>query len=393
VHFRELKDEYAHVIFSRFGEPRFVTGVQSVLEFTVATCIYPGDEIQSDVLAEKKISIEGVNPLLIFGFNDSHLRRIEASFPDTSIVARGNQIVLRGPEEDLSRIERTISELILILNRNKNLTDNDVITVLDLVSLRSSVGPVDQSEVILFGPEGRVVKARTPGQIEMVTQARQNDIVFAVGPAGTGKTYTAVGLAVAAMKSRQVKRIVLSRPAVEAGESLGFLPGDLREKVDPYLRPLYDALEDMLPREQLRSYMEQGIVEIGPLAYMRGRTLHSAFAILDEAQNTTAMQMKMFLTRLGPNSRAIITGDITQIDLPHRSTSGLVQAQRILERVEGISFCYLDQTDVVRHQLVRDIISAYDDYFTAPEPLTGSNGAPGNLETNPRSDEVEDVEE
>ncbi len=347
-------------------------------------------------MAEKKISIEGVNPLLIFGFNDSHLRRIEASFPQTTIVARGNQILLRGPEEDLSRIDRTITELKLILNRNKNLTDNDIVTVLDLVNLKRSAGPPDQSEVILFAPEGRVVKARTGGQIEMVRQARQNDIIFSIGPAGTGKTYTAVALAVAAMKSRQVKRVILSRPAVEAGENLGFLPGDLKEKVDPYLRPLYDALDDMLPHDQLISYMEQGVVEISPLAFMRGRTLHSAFAILDEAQNTTAMQMKMFLTRLGPNSRAIITGDITQIDLPHRATSGLVQAQDILDGVDGISFCYLDQTDVVRHRLVRNIIAAYDDFFSSEngqfsEPADADTPSP--LKADGNSDDVKGKKE
>ncbi len=321
------------------------------------------NDIKRNGLAEKRLSLEGTNPLLIFGFNDTHLRRLEDAFPNTTVIARGNQILLKGPESDLDRIERTVSELVLILNRNKSLTENDVATVLDLVALGSGGGAVDQSEVILFAPQGGVVRAKTPGQLEMVRQARQNDILFSIGPAGTGKTYTAVALAVAALKSRLVKRIVLSRPAVEAGESLGFLPGDLREKVDPYLKPLYDALEDMVPRDQLRAFLDQGVIEIIPLAFMRGRTLQSAFAILDEAQNATAMQMKMFLTRLGANSRAIITGDITQIDLPQRATSGLVQAAQILSGVEGISFVYLGKGDVVRHQLVRDIIEAYDDYF------------------------------
>jgi len=212
-------------------------------------------------------------------------------------------------------------------------------------------------------PAGGSIKAKTPNQIRLVEAARNNDIVFAIGPAGTGKTYTAVALAVAALKSRQVKRIVLCRPAVEAGERLGFLPGDLKEKVAPYLRPLYDALEDMLPRDKLKSTMEQNTVEIVPLAYMRGRTLNSAFVILDEAQNATALQMKMFLTRLGANSRAIITGDMTKTDLPSRDQSGLVQARDILEEVEGIDFVYFDERDVVRHRLVKDIINAYARYF------------------------------
>ena len=216
-------------------------------------------------------------------------------------------------------------------------------------------------DVILFTPSGGMVKAKTPNQARLVSEVRTNDIVFAIGPAGTGKTYSAVALAVAALKSRQVKKIVLSRPAVEAGERLGFLPGDLREKVDPYLRPLYDALEEMIPREKLQGYMDQGIVEIVPLAFMRGRTLNSAFVILDEAQNATQQQMKMFLTRLGANSHAIITGDVTQTDLPSIRESGLVQAQQILGGgIDGISFVYFDKGDVVRHKLVKDIIDAYE---------------------------------
>ncbi|MGI9175978.1 MAG: PhoH family protein [Rhodothermales bacterium] len=313
-------------------------------------------------MADKQLTIEGAEPLLLFGFNDIYLRRIEAAFPETSITARGNRVMLRGKTEKIEQIENVLSELILLLNRNGNLTENDVETVLALSTVQdpaSRNGP-GARDVVLFTPNGGMIKAKTPNQARLVEEARGNDIVFAVGPAGTGKTYTAVALAVSAMKSRQVKRIVLSRPAVEAGERLGFLPGDFREKIDPYLRPLYDALEDMIPREKLSAYMDQNIVEIVPLAFMRGRTLNSAFVILDEAQNATTQQMKMFLTRLGANSRAIVTGDVTQTDLPSRDQSGLIQAQQILTGVDGISFVQFDRGDVVRHRLVKDIIEAYE---------------------------------
>lgn len=312
-------------------------------------------------LAEKRLTIDQADPLLLFGFNDIHLRRVEAAFPDTQIIARGNQVLLRGTPDALDHIERLLSELIIILNRNGNLTENDVETVLALVASENGTGTAkaDVGDVVLFTPSGGMVRAKTPNQARLVEAARQSDIVFAIGPAGTGKTFTAVALAVSALKSRQVKRIVLCRPAVEAGERLGFLPGDFREKVDPYLRPLYDALEEMMPTEKLGAHMEQHVIEIVPLAFMRGRTLHSAFVILDEAQNATAMQMKMFLTRIGVNSRTIITGDITQIDLPTRSQSGLLEAQQILEGIDGIDFIYFDKGDVVRHRLVKDIIDAY----------------------------------
>ena len=311
-------------------------------------------------MVERTVTIEGVEPLLLFGFNDKYLRRIEAAFSDTRIVARGNQVMLRGKEEDVDRIERVLHELLVVLNRNGNLTENDVETVLDLSTVAHGVARADTADTILFTPSGGTIKAKTPGQVRLVESARTNDIVFAVGPAGTGKTYVGVALAVSALKSRQVKKIVLCRPAVEAGESLGFLPGDFREKVDPYLRPLYDALEDMIPREKLRAYLEQNTVEIVPLAYMRGRTLSSAFVILDEAQNATASQMKMFLTRLGAGSRAIVTGDVTQTDLPSTSQSGLVQAREILEGIDGIDFVDFGRGDVVRHRLVMDIIEAYE---------------------------------
>jgi len=318
-------------------------------------------------LKEKRLEIDKAEPLLLFGFNDTYLKRIEIAFPDAHITARGNQVVLQGEDGDIDSISRILDELTILLNRNGNLTENDVDTVLALFTSGdgSTVNlPGNGSHhTVLFTPHGGSVKAKTPNQIRLVESARKNDIVFAIGPAGTGKTYTAVALAVAALKSKQAKRIVLCRPAVEAGERLGFLPGDMKEKIDPYLRPLYDALEDMLPKEKLKTYMENNTVEIAPLAFMRGRTLNSAFVILDEAQNATALQMKMFLTRLGANSRAIITGDLTQTDLPARDVSGLAQARRILEEVTGIEFIHFDENDVVRHRLVKDIITAYSRFF------------------------------
>ncbi len=313
-------------------------------------------------LTEKRLTIEGTDPLLLFGFNDTFLRKTESAFPETRITARGHQLHLSGAQEDVEAIERVVGELEVVLSRNGNLTESDVETVLALFTPGDGAPVAEPQDVILFTPSGGLIKPKTPNQQRLVESARQNDIVFAIGPAGTGKTYTAMALAVAALKSRQVKRIMLARPAVEAGEELGFLPGDFREKVDPYLRPLYDALEDMLPREKLDANLEQHVIEIVPLAYMRGRTLKSAFVILDEAQNATVQQMKMFLTRLGQHSRAIITGDVTQTDLPDRTQSGLVQVQRVLEGIDGIGFIYFDRSDVVRHRLVRDIIDAYEQF-------------------------------
>ena len=311
--------------------------------------------------------MRGVDSMQLLGYNDAHLQLIEDRF-DATITVRGDQIMLRGNQQEVSKLEKIFKELIYILNKNGNLSPNDVDTVIDLVSVNGSSAEShatesteDPDHAILYTRTG-LVRPRTPGQKNYVQQIRKHDIVFAIGPAGTGKTYLAVAMAVAALKNRDVTKIVLARPAVEAGENLGFLPGDLREKVDPYLRPLYDALDDMLTAEKLRSYMEKRIIEIVPLAYMRGRTLHNAFVILDEAQNASAIQMKMFLTRLGTNSRAIITGDITQIDLPQKTTSGLVQIRDVLKEIQGVSFVYLDTADVVRHRLVKDIIDAYDRY-------------------------------
>ena len=312
--------------------------------------------------------IEGVDALALLGLNDANLQIVEKRF-DATVIVRGDVITLRGDPTEVDQLERVFKELMFLLTRNGSLTVNDVDTVIDLVTangepalprgVASSLSTDELDSLILF-TRNQMIRAKTPGGRAYVREVRKNDIVFAIGPAGTGKTYMAVALAVAALKNNEITKIVLTRPAVEAGESLGFLPGDLKEKVDPYLRPLYDALDDMLPAEKLRGYIEKRIIEIAPLAYMRGRTLNNAFVILDEAQNASAMQMKMFLTRLGPNSRAIVTGDVTQIDLPRKMGSGLVQVQQVLRGVEGISFVYFDRNDVVRHRLVKDIIDAYD---------------------------------
>ncbi|PSQ97302.1 MAG: phosphate starvation-inducible protein PhoH [Bacteroidetes bacterium SW_9_63_38] len=315
-------------------------------------------------MPEKQLSIEGADPLLLFGFNDVYLRKIENAFPETHITARGTEIHLQGDEDSLEQVERVFNEMVVLLDRNDTLTEDDVDTILALFdSDGESAPPVDEEvEGILTTPEGEVIKPRSPNQKRLVRSARSNDVLFAIGPAGTGKTYVAVAMAVAALNDHRVKRIVLSRPAVEAGEQLGFLPGDFYEKVDPYLQPLYDALGDMLPREKMAEYLEQDRIEVVPLAYMRGRTLKSSFVILDEAQNVTTSQMKMFLTRLGPKSQAIITGDITQTDLNNRSDSGLIQVQHILKDIDGIKFIYLEREDVVRHRLVREIIAAYEEH-------------------------------
>ncbi len=309
------------------------------------------------------MKLEGINTLSLLGYNDSHLQLIEKRF-DAVIVVRGDFVTVKGEPTEIQQLERVFKELQFILQKNGVLNANDINTVLDLVvetpAPRISSQPIkDSEEIPVLFTKNSIIKAKTPTQKEYVVKAMNNDVIFAIGPAGTGKTYLAVAMAVASLKNNEVSKITLARPAVEAGESLGFLPGDMAQKVDPYLRPLYDALEDMLPAEKLKLYLERRIIEIVPLAYMRGRTLSNAFIILDEAQNATAMQMKMFLTRMGHNSKAIITGDITQIDLPSKATSGLVQIQEVLKKIEGIDFVYFDKRDVVRHRLVKDIIEAY----------------------------------
>jgi phosphate starvation-inducible PhoH-like protein len=321
-------------------------------------------------VTEKKIKMEGVDPVQLLGLHDANLQILERRF-DAGVFVRGDTITLRGDPQEVDQIEKIFRELMYMLNRNGNLTTNDVETVIDLTTANLEPAPPnslvpaesDADSLVLY-TKNQIIRTKTPGQRDYVRQIRKNDIVFAIGPAGTGKTYLAVALAVAALKNSEITKVVLTRPAVEAGESLGFLPGDLKEKIDPYLRPLFDALDDMIPVEKLKTYMERGVIEIAPLAYMRGRTLNNAYVILDEAQNASAMQMKMFLTRLGPNSRAIVTGDVTQIDLPSSQKSGLVQIQEVLKGVEGIAFVYFDRNDVIRHRLVKDIIDAYDRYHS-----------------------------
>ena len=319
---------------------------------------------ESTAYPEVQISTEGIAHVLLFGLNDENLRLLDQAFPETKFNARGERIKLSGPEDQLELAQKILVGMLEVAQRGKEVREGDVKTLIRLNGKRPEALTQDpftgKGDVILYTHRGEPVRAKTPGQVQMVKSSAKHDILFAIGPAGTGKTYTSVALAVKALKERKVQKIILARPAVEAGETLGFLPGDLREKIDPYLRPLYDALEDMLDQEKLNLNLQRNVIEIAPLAYMRGRTLNNAFVILDEAQNATNTQMKMFLTRIGFNSRAIITGDITQTDLPRKHESGLISIQRILKDVEGIDFVYLDEGDVVRHKLVKDIINAYD---------------------------------
>jgi phosphate starvation-inducible PhoH-like protein len=310
----------------------------------------------------RKIPIRGLDQVKLFGSNDKYLRQIERSF-HAKIVARGGEIILIGESAEVLLLEKLFSELIAILEKNETISENDISTALEVLRSNKSVAeqPKDSSSIIIYTKEG-FIKPKTEGQQRYYQTTIKNDIVFVIGPAGTGKTYLAVAIALSHLRDGYVDKIVLARPAVEAGESLGFLPGDLREKVDPYLKPLYDALFDMVIPAKLKKYMDNEVIEIVPLAYMRGRTLNNSFVILDEAQNTYPNQMKMFLTRLGVNSKAIITGDITQIDLPTKKQSGLIQIQSILKGIEGIDFIYLSDKDVVRHRLVREIIKAYDKF-------------------------------
>ena len=312
----------------------------------------------------REFSIQGTDPLLFCGANDRNLKMIEEYF-EVVLIARGDTIKISGKDDHVSQVENLMSEMVFLINANKQLSRSDLITAINIIKGESGnnntptkMKKEELDSVILFTPFG-YVKANTPGQVKYVNDVENNDIVFCIGPAGTGKTYLAVALAVSYLNKKKVSKIILSRPAVEAGESLGFLPGDYREKINPYLSPLYDALSDMIPDELLRKYLEQGIIEVIPLAFMRGRTLNNAFVILDESQNSTFLQMKMFLTRLGFNSKCIINGDITQIDLPKLSNSGLLGVQNILDDIDGLKFVHLDDKDVVRHKLVKDIINAY----------------------------------
>jgi phosphate starvation-inducible PhoH-like protein len=311
-------------------------------------------------LIEKVVTLDNISMIDFLGVENKTIDTLSAAFPKSKIVSRGNQILIKGTTAEIVQIDDILSSLIDHYHKFGRVTEENVQSYIDRE--HEIVGPEGQQaveDVILYGTKGTPIKAKTPNQQKLVQQVKDNDLVFALGPAGTGKTYISVALAVKALKNKQVRKIIITRPAVEAGENLGFLPGDLKEKIDPYLRPIYDALNDMIPFEKLGYYMEREIIEIAPLAYMRGRTLNNAFILLDEAQNTTPMQMKMFLTRMGPESKMIVTGDISQIDLPSKQSSGLKEAVRILKDVKGIGFVELNEKDVVRHRLVRDIIDAY----------------------------------
>ncbi|HEV7349632.1 PhoH family protein [Telluribacter sp.] len=311
-------------------------------------------------MVEKIIMLEDVSLVDFLGVQNANIREVAAAFPESKIISRGNEIRIQGTAPEIVKITDVLESLLIHYQKYGKVTNENVKRYLTGVSQPSADNFDEDTDVIIYGNKGIVVKAKTPNQRVLVEAASKFDLVFAVGPAGTGKTYTAVALAVKALKNKEVKKIIITRPAVEAGENLGFLPGDLKEKIDPYLRPIYDALDDMIAPEKLKYYVDNRIVEIAPLAYMRGRTLNNAFILLDEAQNTTPMQMKMFLTRMGPNSKAIITGDKSQVDLPKNQKSGLIESLGILNGIKGISFVELDGADVVRHRLVKDILAAYE---------------------------------
>jgi len=311
-------------------------------------------------MSERVIQIEVASPLEVFGPGEVYLNQMQHLFPKLKFVARGEFLKLFGDLDEISRFERLFDLLQLHFDKFGKINEA-VISQIMGENEHDGVAETEGSnkDVLVFGRHGKIIKALTPNQKRMVAESAENDLVFAIGPAGTGKTYTAVALAVQALKNKEIKKIILTRPAIEAGESLGFLPGDMKEKLDPYLQPLYDALRDMLPTQKFLSYLEDETIEIAPLAFMRGRTLSNAYAILDEAQNASESQLKMFLTRMGKSSKFIVTGDVTQIDLPRKKQSGLFQAQEILKGIKGISFIYLDGRDVVRHKLVTRIIEAY----------------------------------
>ena len=310
--------------------------------------------------ADRLIELVGINPAEFFGVNDANLRYLKTFFPKLKIIARGNTILLNGDEEVMDEFERKFELLVAHFNKFNFLSENSIDNLM-LSDGSKLLSNDDGSETLVHGNGGVKIKARTVNQKKLVQEINLKDMVFAIGPAGTGKTYTAVAMAVRALKAKEVKRIVLTRPAVEAGENLGFLPGDLKEKLDPYLMPLYDALRDMIPHEKLADMLEFGVIEIAPLAFMRGRTLDKAFVILDEAQNTTPMQMKMFLTRMGMTAKFVITGDMTQVDLPHKQKSGLSHVLDVLKDIEEIGVIRLGQSDIIRHSLVKKIVTAFEE--------------------------------
>ena len=311
-------------------------------------------------LSSRNIELGGINAAAFFGVNNQNLKHLKSFFPKLSIVARGHKITVKGEEEIIDQFELKLSLLLRHFDRFNSLSENNIDNLM-LSDGEKLLHTDNGSETLVHGNGGVKIKARTVNQKKLVDSIQKNDMVFAIGPAGTGKTYTAVALAVKALKAKEVKRIVLTRPAVEAGENLGFLPGDLKEKLDPYLMPLYDALRDMIPPERLAEMIQYGVIEIAPLAFMRGRTLDKAFVILDEAQNTTIMQMKMFLTRMGMTAKFVITGDMSQVDLPGKQRSGLAYATSILRDVDGIGIIEMGQSDIIRHKLIAKIISAFEE--------------------------------
>lgn len=309
-------------------------------------------------MAEKIITLEDTSLIDLFGTENSNLKQVATAFPKTKIVSRGNEIKLIGSDPEINQISEILDSLVHHYEKYGNISQEKLKSI-----IKREPAPAAEDineDVILFADKGLIIKPKTDNQKKLVASHMKNDLVFAIGPAGTGKTYISVALAVRALKNKEVKKIVITRPAVEAGENLGFLPGDLKEKVDPYLRPIYDALEDMIPSDKLKYYYENRVIEIAPLAFMRGRTLHNAFILLDEAQNTTTMQMKMFLTRMGPSSKMIVTGDRSQIDLPGNQKSGLIECFSLLKNIPGIGFVELNSKDVMRHKLVERIINAYE---------------------------------
>lgn len=335
-------------------------------------------------MTEKKITLSEIDPIDIFGVNNKIINRLSDYFPKLKVIIRGNNIILKGTDKDIVEYEKAIGNLISKRHKKRSLNIDDVDNIFEIENFNSpgsftnniaNIGsPLEMtqegllmsnatanSDIIVYGNDGKIVRARTKNQKKLVCEYYKHDLIFAIGPAGTGKTYTAIALAVRALKNREVKRLILTRPAVEAGERLGFLPGDLKEKLDPYLQPLYDALLDMIPPQKLKIFMEDGTIQIAPLAYMRGRTLESAFVILDEAQNTSLGQLKMFLTRMGNNAKFIVTGDATQIDLPNKKESGLLRATEMLKSIKGISIINFTKEDIVRHPLVSKIVKVFED--------------------------------
>lgn len=320
-------------------------------------------------MIEKHIVLEDIDPVIFYGVNNANMQMIKALFPKLRIVARGDVIKVMGDEEEMCAFEEAILALEKHCARYNSLNEE---AILDII--KGNKPQIEKTgDVIVYSVTGKPITPRSTNQLKLVKEFDKNDMIFAIGPAGSGKTYTAIALAVRALKNKEIKKIILSRPAVEAGEKLGFLPGDMKDKIDPYLQPLYDALQDMIPAAKLKEYMELNIIQIAPLAFMRGRTLNDAIVILDEAQNTTTQQIKMFLTRMGMNTKMIVTGDMTQIDLPSSQTSGLVQAIKILKGVKGISFIELNKKDIVRHKLVTRIIEAYEKFEEKTKSLKNTD--------------------